>query len=252
MGKRSISTILSDSADTKMKKDTLVKVEPILSLYRQNSSTKAAAMSKYMKNNFKFIGIQKPERDALHKEWLREVIKSSNANQIVDYELVNALWLQEEREFQYLAIIILGETCHHLKLEDISLVETLITQKSWWDTVDGLASKVLGGLIRRFPSLADSHIRPWARGARDTQYTTAMWLRRSSIISQLKFKNDTDTQLLTEVIRENCGTQEFFLNKAIGWALREYSKSNPQWVSDFVANNTLHKLSVREALRRIK
>lgn len=126
-----------------------------------------------------------------------------------------------------------------LKKESMEKLERLITIKSWWDTVDLLASVLVGELCMRYPELIDSYIHKLAEDHN-------IWLARTSILFQLKYKERTDAELLGKIIVKNSKSKEFFINKAIGWALREYSKTNPEWVRKFIGDTTLHPLSIRE------
>jgi 3-methyladenine DNA glycosylase AlkD len=127
-----------------------------------------------------------------------------------------------------------------LHKNDIDKLESLLIKKSWWDSVDIMAESLVGSLCLLNPGLINSHVLKWNKNKN-------IWLVRTSILFQLKYKKDTDTQILTAVITTNSNTNEFFINKAIGWALREYSKTNQEWVKDFIDNHSLNKLSVREA-----
>lgn len=217
----------------------------IITILSQNQNpTKAETMAKYMKNNFLYLGIPKSEMRSLQQNW----IKYNSTTPTMKYELIKQLWIQPHREYQYVAIDLLFKQQSKLNLDDIAFVEYLILNKPWWDTVDMLATNFLGSLLLANPTLATSHIRPWAH----CRGENTLWLRRSAIISQLKFKRNTDLGLLEEVILANCNTKEFFLNKAIGWSLREYSKTDGKWVRNFVKKYPLHPLSIREALKFLK
>lgn len=218
-------------------------VTSLVKLFRANRDENASSgMMKYMKNNFVFLGISRPSRSVIQKDWLKDV-KIACAEGL-DEELIRQLWCLEEREFQYAALDVIIALKKVYKKDDINLAHYLLTEKAWWDSVDTISSHFLGELVTKFPELKDTHIRPWSM-------SESIWLRRSSIICQLKSKKDTDTQLLEEVISRNCDTQEFFINKAIGWALREYSKTNPLWVVDFLKTHKLHPLSVKEGSKYI-
>jgi 3-methyladenine DNA glycosylase AlkD len=188
-----------------------------------------------MKNLFSFLGIQKPMRTELSKDFLKEKCR----NPQIDWDFVDLMFDMEEREFQYLALEYLGKMQKKLQKEDIYKIERLIQLKSWWDTVDTLAPLV-GVLCIKYPELKEEHVKDWITH-------NNIWLNRVSIIFQLKYKNDVDTDFLSRAILSNKATKEFFINKAIGWALRQYSKSNADWVRVFLAENELHSLSVREA-----
>lgn len=208
----------------------------IIETFKNNKNQEnAIAMKKYLKDNFEFLGIKSPQRRELQKEYLKEISKDKNIN----HQLVKYLWQQQEREFQLLAIDYLVKNKKKLKPEDITLIEEMITTKSWWDTVDTIAAHLVGELCKRYPNLIDEYIITWS-------ISDNMWLRRTAILFQLKYKKDLDTNLLEKIIQNNNESKEFFINKAIGWILREYSKTNQQWVKDFIENNKLNSLSIRE------
>ncbi len=208
----------------------------IISEFRDSRDPiKAEAMAAYMKNKFPFLGLIRPERNRLQKEF----IKSAKKSGLIDWDFINECWNLPEREYQYLAMDYLIALKQNLQKGDLTKIEGLITSKSWWDTVDAIADKLVGDLCRRLPELINEYILKWA-------VSENIWLARSAILFQLKYKDLTDSELLKRIILENNDTKEFFINKAIGWALREYSKTNRAWVQDFINNNHLHPLSVRE------
>lgn len=196
---------------------------------------KAAPMAKYMKNRFTYLGLTRPERNAIQAGFLKEVRKEKRIN----WEFVSLCWALPEREYQYLAIDYLIVLAKKLQKADMAQLEVLIAQKPWWDTIDIIAVKLVGELCTQYLELVDDYILPWA--ASDN-----IWLARTAILFQLKYKQNMDTMLLTRIILLNSNSREFFINKAIGWILREYSKSNQEWVREFIAQNHLHPLSVRE------
>ncbi|MCS5478690.1 DNA alkylation repair protein [Corynebacterium sp. YIM 101645] len=182
-------------------------------------------MSAYMRGQFPFLGIPTPARRAAAKEVLR------GRRKVVDRELVEECWAAAEREFQYVA-------CDHLRdvslgPGDVAWLRSLVVRKSWWDTVDALAKP-----IGRAATAEQMQI--WARDG-------DLWVRRVAILHQLGRKADTDVVLLAEIIRANLGSSEFFIDKAIGWALREYAKTAPGWVRDFLAAHEVSALTRREA-----
>nr|WP_201774832.1 DNA alkylation repair protein [Corynebacterium testudinoris] len=186
---------------------------------------RAAAMSAYMRERFAFLGVPAPARRAAVKEVLR------GRRQAVDWDLVDDCWARPEREFQYVA-------CDHLKVvplgpDDVGRLKGLVTTKSWWDTVDALATTVGRA------ATAD-HMLEWAR---DEDF----WVRRVAIQHQLGRREATDTALLDEILTANLGSREFFINKSLGWALRDYSKTNPDWVRGFLARHEVSALTRREA-----
>jgi len=210
--------------------------EFICLMYQHSNAEQAVSMAAYMKDNFPFLGIKKPDRSQLQKEYLKVLSKLPR----IDWDFVMFLWDLPEREFQYLAMDYLVLMKKHFQSEDMDQLMQMITNKSWWDTVDLIASHLVGTICISFPDLIDSYILTWAENDN-------IWLRRTAILFQLKYKNSTDFELLGRIVLKNDRSKEFFINKAIGWALREYSKTNREWVKSFIDTHTLTPLSVREA-----
>lgn len=202
------------------------------------NAEKAAGMSAYLKDQFAFLGIQKPEREALTKEFLKAKKKESG----VDWAFIEQCYARREREFHYIAVDYVLLMKDRFVPEDLSRIESLITRNSWWDTVD-MYNIPIGCMLLKYPQTSGT-LRYWMT-------SDNIWLRRMSIIFQLHLKKDTDLELLTEAIERNLGSKEFFINKAIGWALREYSKTDPEWVRTFLKSHELAPLSVREASKYI-
>lgn len=195
----------------------------------------------YMKNQFKFFGIYTNERRTLSTAYIKQT------GFLSDKELaktVKELYKQPEREFQYVAMELIAFHKKQWAESIIELTEFCLTHKSWWDTVDNIASVILTDYFKKFPKQIIPITNRWNKSEN-------LWLQRSSIMFQKAFKKETDTKLLTKYILNCAGSNEFFIQKAIGWALREYSKTNPAWVKDFVAKNKLAQLSKREALKRV-
>lgn len=209
--------------------------ELIAAFYAHRNEAKAGFMAAYMKDKFPFLGISKPERAALARGFLRGAKKAA----AVDWALIDRLWALPEREFQYLAVDYLAAVKDKLAAGDIARLAGLVTAKPWWDTVDALATVIIGHLCAKHQELVADHIVRWSAGE-------DVWLARTAVLFQLKYKEKTDTEVLGLIIGNTCGTKEFFLNKAIGWALREYSKTDKEWVRGFVAGHRLHPLSGRE------
>ncbi|HHV28343.1 DNA alkylation repair protein [Acetivibrio mesophilus] len=203
--------------------------------YDSQDDENAAKMSAYMKNKFPFLGIPKPIRAKLSKNFLKQKKKDKE----VDWEFIFQCYDMPEREFHYLALDYLTAVKALLVSNDIDKIEKLIITNSWWDSVDCIDS-IVGHLCLKYPQLKDSVIPKWI----DSEN---IWLKRIAINFQLEYKEKTDTDILSRAILKNCDTGEFFINKAIGWALREYSKTDKEWVKQFIAHNKLHSLSVREA-----
>lgn len=202
----------------------------------------ATSMEAYMRNQFPFLGIPTPQRRELLKPIIAQA-RQEVKTQGVDRNFVEACWQALEREFQYNALDYLAALKKYLTPEDIDWLRTLVERKSWWDTVDRL-DLLVGDVLWRHPNKA--LMLSWAQDKN-------MWVRRVAIDHQRPRKNQTDTALLEEVLTLNFGSQEFFINKAIGWALREYSKTDPQWVADFIIRHRadMAPLSVREGGRRL-
>ncbi len=207
----------------------------IIDIYEKNANRELAKrMESYMKNHFSFLGIPKPLRAKLSKQFLKEKTKIKR----IDWNFVFQMFEKSEREFQYLAMDYLRKLEKTLQKADIEMLEKLILNKSWWDSVDTLAPLV-GALCLKHPELKEEVLANWMGNSN-------IWLKRVSIIFQLKYRDKTDTDFLKKAILRNNMTKEFFLNKAIGWALRQFSKFNPDWVKLFIASYPLSALSIRE------
>lgn len=218
-------------------------LKPLMALYEANANAEnAAPMKSYMRGQFEFLGIKTPERSALLKAFYA-AYGPPPLDELED--LVRRLWALPYREYQYTALGFLSKRQRHLTPANLPLLEELITTKSWWDTVDGLAGNQVGDLLARFPESRDEVIGRWRR-------EEDFWLRRTTLLFQLGYKSKTDADLLFALIRENINDKEFFIQKAIGWSLREYSKTDPEAVQQFVANTELSGLAQREALKWMK
>jgi len=202
----------------------------------------ALQMARYMRDQFAFYGIKSPQR----REILRSFLKEYGAPAIGDAsEVVRALWELPEREQQYNALDILIRLQKKLQPDFLPTLKWLITTKSWWDTVDGLASNVSGTIFANFPETGATAVQQW-------RSVDNIWLRRTTLLHQLKYKDKTNVPLLFSLIEENLYDDEFFIQKAIGWALREYSKTDETAVREFVAQTNLSPLAHREALKWLK
>ncbi len=201
----------------------------------------AAQMRRYMRDRFEFYGVRSPERKSITRE-LFAIIKTEGK---YDSVLFRNLWDAEQRELQYLAQEYLYHTRRWWPEDIMDDVYYALTHKSWWDTVDYLATTVVGHLWRTDPLRYTPMLRRWISDPN-------LWLRRTAIIAQLKHKEDVDTDFMTEAIVPNLGDSDFFIRKAIGWALRQYSKYNPDWVEQFVEQHDMSPLSHREATKYIR
>ena len=200
----------------------------------------AESMSKYMQDKFRFLGIRGATRTEIYKKYFPDARKTKT----IDWDFVESCWNKEEREFQYVVVYYLKAMQKFLKREDISKLKYLIVTKSWWDTVDLLA-KVIGSLVIRIEGY-DQIMLEWSKDSN-------IWLRRVAILYQLSLKDKVDEIILDKILVNNLGDNEFFINKAVGWALRDYSKYNPEWVREFIKKNkdNMANLSIREASKYI-
>lgn len=218
-------------------------IEPLVKEFRKNANpTNAEPMAKYMKKLFPYLGIKTPER----RELIKQFYKENGFPEISDLkQIVLDLWEFPEREFQYCAVGLLRKFSKKLDEDFIELFEHLIITKSWWDSVDGIAIWLVGSLFQKFPEMIKPYTEKWMKSSN-------MWLQRTVILFQLDYKEKTDVKLLFKNIKKCMDSKEFFIQKAIGWSLREYSKTDAQAVINFVENNELAPLSKREALKWLK
>jgi len=208
----------------------------------RNANTKIAKEQKaYMRNQFEFYGIKTPLRREIQKPFLA---KSYLPPKTDLEEIVKTLWNKPQRECQFIAQELVFKYTRQFDKNDIVLLEFMVTHKSWWDTVDYIAVKLIGAYFTRFPDQSDNYIDRWLASGN-------IWLQRCCLLYQLKSKDNMDIKRLQYIIQKLLGSKEFFINKAIGWVLREYSRTNPKWVRNFTENNALANLSRREALRLI-
>jgi 3-methyladenine DNA glycosylase AlkD len=197
----------------------------------------ADAQSAYMQHKFIFFGIKKPQRDLIEKELIKFYPIKSEQELIT---IVQMLWDQPERELQYTALTFLQKYKKYYTPALLHHLKQWITVKSWWDTVDALAVHTAGALITHYPEL-NYIMDEWICDAN-------MWLRRTALLHQLKYKQATNQERLFDYCKKTIHEKEFFIRKAIGWVLREYSKTNPQAVKEFIQTHehTLSGLSKRE------
>jgi 3-methyladenine DNA glycosylase AlkD len=212
-------------------------------LERHRNDLEAEGMSRYMKYRFAYFGIKKPKRAVIQKEWFSLIPRE--LSQADKRELVLELWQKEQREFHYVAMDFMAKWKEkEILLEDSNFIEFLLTNHSWWDSVDTLASNYLSRYLRVFPNQKEVIINSWRKSEN-------MWLRRSCLIFQLRYKSETNFSLLKGLILELKCEKEFFIQKAIGWSLREYAKTNPKAVKEFVEESGILGLAKREALKHI-
>jgi 3-methyladenine DNA glycosylase AlkD len=214
-----------------------------LEFEKNRNEFEAEGMSRYMKNRFTYFGIKKPKRAVIQKQWFSIIPEDFTREH--KRELVLELWQKEQREFHYVAMDFMAKwKDKELVSEDSEFIEFLLTNHSWWDSVDALASNYLGRYLRLFPIQRETVIKSWRKSEN-------RWLRRSCLIFQLRYKSQTNFELLKSLILEFKHEKEFFIQKAIGWSLREYAKTNPVSVRNFVEESGIQGLAKREALKHI-
>lgn len=193
-------------------------------------------MAAYMQNQFTFLGIPKPKLKQIIKQYWKNEPAQSN----IDWKFVKICWNKEYREAQYIGIEYLNRKKKKLIDTDMKEIEYLITAKSWWETVDNL--DVFVGIIALKSLQVKEEMLSWSK-------SDNIWKRRVAIDYQQEYKDLTDTEQLETIICNNFGTNEFFIDKAISWSLRDYSRTNPIWVRNFIDNyrDKLSKLSIKEA-----
>lgn len=208
---------------------------------RHENPEKAVNMAAYLKGHFKCFGIKSPVRKEIQKKW----ICGLNKTNINRWDIVFLLWDLPQREYHYVAIDYLNrmpKKGYHI--DDYKMLEELITTHSWWDSVDSIASNYVGTYFQLFPEQIEPIITRWRNSSN-------MWLNRTCLIFQLKYKTEVDFELLKSLIVQYQGNKEFFIQKAIGWSLRQYSKFNPENVREFVDEIKLTGLARREAIKYV-
>lgn len=201
----------------------------------------AVAMQRYMKDVAPFHGIKTPARRALLKAHV-ERYGLPEATELT--AICRSAFAQPQREWHYCAVDLLQRMAKKLRSDQLALVEELITTKSWWDTVDLLASNVAGVILLRHPDGIAKWHRRWST-------STDLWLNRTAILFQLKWKEHTMVPLLFSTIQAHAAHPDFFIRKAIGWALRSYAYTDPDAVRRFVAEVKVSALSRKEALKHL-
>lgn len=221
----------------------MVTVDDVRSLLEPLADPASAPkMAAYMKDHFPFMGVP-------HSVWkphlgpLRAKVRSwKDPDGLL--ALVQDLWTLEEREYQYVAIELLEAGARYLRDEDIRAIETLIVKKAWWDSVDMITNYAVSPMVKRSKGLL-LVMDEWAYGPQ-------MWLSRSAILHQLKYKREVDSGRLFGYCRFHAESKEFFIQKAMGWALREYAKVSPNEVLGFLQSGKFPALTVREATKHLK
>jgi 3-methyladenine DNA glycosylase AlkD len=200
---------------------------------------RAAGAKAYMRNKSEYYGLSSPQRRQVVKEFIAKAGYPPYENL---EEVVHYAWEQPQREWQYTAMEITARYVKKAGPELIDLAEWMITHKSWWDSVDFVAPNIAGMLFKRFPELKMQYIERWMESGH-------LWLLRSCLIHQLRYNKTTDGALLFALCERLADHPDFFIRKAIGWSLRQYSKFSPEAVIEFVNDHKLSNLSRKEALK---
>lgn len=205
---------------------------------------RAAAMAAYMQQRFRFFGIPTPARRATTRPLLASLGRAPDADWLVS--TAESLWQFDERECQYAAVDLLVKFAARLEARHEPLLARLVQAKAWWDSVDLIAAHVYGSLCRRTPALR-KHVEDYARHE-------DIWLRRVALLHQLGHGADTDRPRLDRILTANLGHPDFFIRKAMGWALRQLARTDPDWVRAWLSAHadTVSSLTRREALKRLK
>jgi len=203
---------------------------------------RAVQAAAYMRDQFPFLGIATPARRALNRTVVAGLPRPTQPEL---QEVVLACWKLPEREYQYFACDWLRTNVAVPGPEFLPVVRTLITTKSWWDTVDALATRVVGGLVQRHPML-NAEMDRWVADP-------DLWVARTAILHQLHYGSRTDTDRLFGYCTQQAAHPDFFIRKAIGWALRHYARTDPEAVRRYVQDHrvVLSPLSIREASKHL-
>ncbi len=212
-----------------------------IELKKNADKTNASGQKAYMRHQFEFYGLKAAKRREIQKPFL---IKGNLPEKSELEDIIKALWTKPQRDFQYVGQELVFKYIKQFEKKDIELLEFMVIHKSWWDTVDYIAANLVGAYFKIYPKEIKNTISKWL-------VSNNIWLQRSALLFQLKYKEELDTVLLSNIITHLLGSKEFFINKAIGWILREYSKTNPKWVLELTKRTNLDQLSKKEALRLI-
>ncbi len=211
-----------------------------LELKRNANLEKSVSMKKYMKEQGEFLGISSPVRKEITKEWMKVRWETESEN----FDFFHLLWNAPHREFHYLGM----EWAHKQKLwkseKFLSILEHCIHSRPWWDTLDFIAANWAGGYFSTFPEKREEVLSTWISHSH-------FWFNRVAILHQLTYKSKTDESWLERSMLPHIQQKEFFIRKSIGWALRQYARTSPDWVKAFVEKHPLSNLSKREALKHL-
>jgi 3-methyladenine DNA glycosylase AlkD len=215
----------------------------VIPVYRAAADAdRAAAQRAYMRDQFPYLGLPMPEQRRLARTVLKGTARPTEADCVA---LALRCWELPEREFRYFAIDYLIANVKRCESSLLTTLRTLITTESWWDTIDPLATRVVGPLVAADPGLVAT-MDAWVRDE-------TLWIARTAILHQLHYKAETDEKRLFEYCALQAGHPDFFIRKAIGWALRQYAYTAPDAVRSFLEEEQgrLSPLSVREAAKHL-
>lgn len=226
-----------NAPDSSMQADFLGNIAAALAAAADRP--RAPAMRAYMRDQFEFLGVATPQRRTAAKTPLR-ALKGAGADALLTHAC--ALWQLPQREYQYVALDLLAMHWKELNSAHIPALMALVRDKPWWDTVDALAG-IIGDILRHRHDYMDDAVR-----------SENMWTRRIALLHQLGWRDKTDAQRLFEYCLTLAHEKEFFIQKAIGWALRDYARHAPEAVRIFMhqEKERLAPLSYREANKHLK
>jgi len=218
-------------------------INELKSIFEEHKNPEnAKQMKSYMRDKFEFFGIQATDRRKISRHLMRMENKPPKSE--LD-RVIKTLWSEEKRELHYFAMDLMQRYQKQYKKDDIKLMEYMIINNSWWDTVDTTAKKIIGSYLKKYPEFKIKYTDKWID-------SNNIWLQRTALLFQLGYKEDTDQELLFDIIKRIKDIDEFFIQKAIGWILRDYSYTEPEVVKDYIKNNELSNLSTREGLKALK
>lgn len=203
----------------------------------------ANQMQQYMKTEMPFYGVQAGKRQEIFKPLAKKYPPGS----FEEYtEVIEQLWNKKHREEKYFAIMFARRFKKYQLIEALPTYTKMIQEGAWWDFVDDIASNLIGVLLEKYPVEMNEQLNLWIEHEN-------IWLRRTAILAQLKFKQKTNKEMLFSLCRKCIAEESFWIRKAIGWALREYSKSNPDAVKRFIDKNRheISALTLKEATKYI-
>ena len=220
-------------------------VKLLASKFKKNSNKdNSNNMKSYMRNKFEFYGIKTPQRRRIFREVKKDLglIEKKEL-----FNFIKKVWNYPQREMQYAGVDMALEFKNDIHEDDMKILEYMIVNKSWWDIVDTVSQKLVGNYLKKFHVYKENMVRSWLN-------TNNIWLWRNALLFQLKYKKDLDVDLLISLVQELKDVEKFFIQKAIGWILREYSKTDPEFVNKFLKQNknSLSKLAFREGHKWIK